>query len=56
VTENNTSADCIRFNAVLGLMFQPVFSVFLFHLPYIEQSQSQCQCQAQKYVYGALVY
>jgi len=29
VTENSTSAGCIRFNAILGIMFQPVFSVFL---------------------------
>jgi len=31
VTENNTSAGYIRFNAVLGIMFQPVFSLFTVH-------------------------
>jgi len=30
VTENNTSVGCIRFNAVLGIMFEQVFLVFLF--------------------------
>jgi len=30
VTENNTSAGCIRFSAVLGIMFQRVFSMFPF--------------------------
>ena len=29
VTEKNTSALCIRFNAVLGIMFQSVFTAFL---------------------------
>ena len=29
-TENNTSAGCIWFSAVLGIMFQQAFSVLLF--------------------------
>jgi len=42
VTENNTSAGCIRFNAILCIMFQRVFSVLLF-IYHILNCYIQCQ-------------